>query len=202
MMAPMKNRLKGAAVKTSLGPKTLLYPTPVMVVGTYCEDGRPNIMTASWGGIVCSDPPCLAVSVREARQTHANIVRLRAFTVSLPSAGQAAEADYAGMVSGRDENKFEKLGLTAVLGDHVEAPYVGEFPMAIECRLLHTFELGTHTQFVGEIVEVKVDASALTESGDIDLSLLRPILYAPGVSTYYSIGEPLGRAYNLGKRKS
>lgn len=189
-------------MKTSLGPKTLLYPTPVMVVGSYCEQGRPNIMTASWGGICCSDPPCLAVSIREGRQTHANIVRLRAFTVSLPSASQAAEADYAGIVSGRDVNKFEKLGLTAVQGDHVEAPYVDEFPMVIECRLLHTFELGAHTQFVGQIVDVKVDAAVLAENGDIDLALLKPILYAPGVSTYYSFGEPLGRAFNLGKEKS
>ncbi|MDX9972480.1 MAG: flavin reductase family protein [FCB group bacterium] len=189
-------------MKISLGAKTLLYPTPVMVVGSYSAEGLPNVMTASWGGICCSDPPCLAVSIREARMTHGNIVRNRAFTVSLPSSSQAAEADYIGMVSGRDENKFEKLGLTAVLGDHVEAPYVGEFPMVIECRLLHTFELGAHTQFVGQIVDVKVDDSVLTEEREIDLARLRPILYAPGVSTYYEVGEALGRAYNLGKEKS
>jgi flavin reductase (DIM6/NTAB) family NADH-FMN oxidoreductase RutF len=189
-------------MKTSLGPKTLVYPTPVFVVGTYCEGGRPNIMTASWGGICCSDPPCIAVSIREGRLTYVNILRTRAFTISLPSAAQIAQADYAGTVSGREENKFEKMGLTPVRAEYVEAPYVGEFPMIIECRLAHNFDLGAHTQFVGEILDVKADASVLNENGDVDIEAMAPVAYAPGVSGYYRLGEFLGRAFSIGKRKS
>jgi len=99
-------------VKQSLGAKTLLYPTPVLVVGTYHADGRPNVMTAAWGGIACSKPPCVSVSLRAATATHGNIVARKAFTISLPSRKQAAAADCFGLASGRKLDKFAATGLT------------------------------------------------------------------------------------------
>jgi flavin reductase (DIM6/NTAB) family NADH-FMN oxidoreductase RutF len=88
-------------MKKSLGAKTLVYPTPVFVVGTYDAAGKPNVMTASWGGICCSAPPCVAVSLRKATHTYGNIVRNQAFTISIPSQTHLAPADYFGLVSGR-----------------------------------------------------------------------------------------------------
>lgn len=186
-------------MKKSLGAKTLVFPTPVWMVGTYDQGGRPNVMSAAWGGICCSSPPCLAVSLRKATYTYGNIVKRNAFTISVPSEAYAREADYIGMVSGRNTDKFGTTGLTPVGGSHVDAPYVGEFPLVIECRLLHTIEFGLHTQFVGEILDVKAEDSVCDENGYVDIEKVKPILFDPGINTYHGVGRLLGRAFSIGK---
>jgi flavin reductase (DIM6/NTAB) family NADH-FMN oxidoreductase RutF len=186
-------------MKKSLGAKTILYPTPVLVVGTYDEDGRPNVMTAAWGGVACSRPPCVSVSLRAATASHGNLMARRAFTISLPSEEDAARADYIGMVTGREHDKFEELGLSAVRSGLVDAPYVGEFLLVLECAVVGVHELGLHTQFIGEVLDVKVEESALGEDGRIDIELLRPILFAVDPGAYFGVGKPLGKAYSIGK---
>ncbi len=186
-------------MKKSLGVETLLYPTPVWVVGTYDLDGRPNAMTAAWGGICCSKPPCVAVSLRKARHTYAAIVERKAFTVSVPSEAHAKEADYFGIASGAKTDKFAATGLTAVRSEVVDAPYVGEFPVVVECKLLHTFELGVHTQFVGEILDVKAETAVLGEDGFPDMQKMKPICFAPGANTYYGVDQLVGKAFSIGK---
>jgi flavin reductase (DIM6/NTAB) family NADH-FMN oxidoreductase RutF len=188
-------------MKKSLGAKTVLYPTPVLVVGSYDAEGKANAMTAAWGGIACSKPPCVSVSLRAATASHGNMMARQAFTISLPGRANAAQADYFGIVSGRDHDKFAELGLTAVPSDLVNAPYVGEFPLVLECKVVAVHELGLHTQFIGEILDVKADESVLTPEGAIDLELLKPILYAMGMQSYYAIGELVGKAYTIGKRE-
>ena len=186
-------------MKTSLGPKLLLYPTPVLVVGTYDANGKPNVMTASWGGICCSQPPCVNISLRKATYSYQNIVERKAFTLSIPSEAYVQQADYFGLVSGRDTDKFAASGLTPVRSKLVDAPYVAEFPLVLECKLLHTAELGLHTQFIGEVVDVKVDTRALTPDGNADIRKVSPILFAPGAKEYYGVGAFLGQAFSVGK---
>lgn len=186
-------------MKISFGAKTLVFPTPVWIVGTYDDDGRPNVMAAAWGGICCSRPPCIAVSLRKATYSYGNIVARKAFTVSVPSEEHVREADYIGTVSGRDVDKFAATRLTPVRSSLVDAPYVGEFPMVLECRLFHAIELGLHTQFVGEIQDVKVDESARDGNGHADIEKVRPILFEPEVRTYHAVGRSLGKAYAIGK---
>jgi flavin reductase (DIM6/NTAB) family NADH-FMN oxidoreductase RutF len=187
-------------MKKSIGAKTIIYPTPVFIVGSYDKSGNPNAMTAAWGGICCSSPPCVAVSLRKATCTYANIMEQRGFTVSIPSVDFVEEVDYFGLVSGREVNKFAAVGLTPVKSDLVNAPYVKEFPFALECRLLHTFELGLHTQFVGEILDIKAEESMLAENGLLDIGKVKPIAYAPGDQAYFDIGRLLGKAFSIGKR--
>jgi flavin reductase (DIM6/NTAB) family NADH-FMN oxidoreductase RutF len=186
--------------RRSLGPRTLLYPTPVLLVGTYDAAGRPNIMTAAWGGICCSRPPCIYVSLRAATYTHGLIVTGGCYTVSIPSANLIREADYAGIVSGRDVNKFQVLGLTHLPGTHVHAPYVGECPVVIECRLVNTVELGSHTQFVGEVLDVHADEAVLAADGMPDIALVQPTLFDPAGRGYYGVGAALGEAFSVGRR--
>ena len=115
-------------MKKALGPVTLAYPMPAFLVAAYDEEGKANIMTAAWGGICCSNPPCIAVSVRPERWTHKAIVARKAFTVCVPSAAQAAMVDFAGMVSGAREDKFSATGLTAVRSKVVDNCEIdGEF---------------------------------------------------------------------------
>jgi flavin reductase (DIM6/NTAB) family NADH-FMN oxidoreductase RutF len=189
----------GGLMKRSIGAKTIAYPTPVYIVGTYDAAGRPNAMAAAWAGICCSRPPCLAVSLRAATYTHGNIVASQCFTVSIPSEDHVREADYLGIASGRNVNKFEVAGLTPVRAEHVDAPYVAEFPLAIECKLLHTVEIGLHTQFIGEILDIKADEQALDEAGHLNIERVRPFLFAPGDQAYYGIGQLLGKAFGIGR---
>lgn len=186
-------------MKKSLGAKTIVYPTPVFIVGTYDRDGKANVMTAAWGGICCSRPPCVAVSLRAATYTYGNVSEQKAFTISIPSASHVKEADYFGMVSGRDEDKFAATGLTPVKSDLVHAPYVKEFPLVLECRLLHTLELGLHIQFIAEILDVKADEAVLDKDGVPDVEKIRPISFAPEGRAYHAIGEFLGRAFSIGR---
>lgn len=188
-------------MKHSIGAKTLVFPTPAWLVGTYDAAGRPNVMTAAWAGICCSRPPCLAVSLRQATYTYGSLMERRAFTVSVPSEAQVREADFCGIsaFSGRNTDKFAVTGWTAVRSEIVDAPYVQECPMVVECRLVHTFELGLHTQFVGEIVDVKADAAVLDERGVPDIARVRPLIFAPEAQAYHAVGEYLGRAFSIGK---
>ena len=177
----------------------MLYPTPVLVVGTYDAEGKPNVAVAAWGGICCSRPPAIQVSFRKATYTHGNIVRGGAFTISVPSQSQVKLADYFGLVSGRDTDKFAATGLTPVRSDLVDAPYVAEFPLVLECKILHIFDLGLHTQFVGEVVDVKADEEVLDEAGMPDILKVLPIIFSPGSQVYYGVGASLGHAFAVGK---
>lgn len=186
-------------MKKSLGAKTILYPTPIMLVGTYDASGRPNIMTAAWGGICCSSPPCVNVSLRKATYTYENIVQQGVFTINIPSDQYAVQADYCGMVSGKKADKFAETGLTPVRSALVNAPYIEELPLVLECKLVHQIELGLHTLFVGEILDVKANEEVLDDKGVPDVEKLKPFFYAPEDNAYYGTGKRLGDAFSIGQ---
>jgi flavin reductase (DIM6/NTAB) family NADH-FMN oxidoreductase RutF len=186
-------------MKVSIGAKTLVYPTPVFVVGTYDKAGKPNVMTASWGGICCSQPPCVAVSLRKATYTHGNILERKAFTISIPSEKHVKAADYFGLVCGRDTDKFAATKLTPAKSDLVDAPYVKEFPLVVECKLAYVFELGLHTQFVGEVMDVKADESVMEAGGLLDILKVKPLTFTPDTQAYYAIGGLVGQAFSVGR---
>lgn len=187
-------------MKKSIGADTLAYPTPVWCVGSYDNEGRPNVMTIAWGGICCSKPPAVTVSLRKATYTYGCIMARKAYTISVPSTKYIAEADYFGMASGKNTNKFEDTGLTAVRSDRVDAPYVGEFPLILECNVIHTLEIGLHTQFVGQIVDIQAEEEILNEKGLPVMERGAPFVFASGIREYLSLGEAVGRAFDIGKK--
>jgi len=184
--------------KVSIGPKTMTLPTPAWLIGTYDADGKPNLMTAAWGGICCSTPPCVTVSLQKPRYSYAAIMARRAYTISVPTESQVAKVDSCGMTSGRNRDKFAACGFTAVRSELVDAPYVAECPLILECRVIHILEVGVHTMFVGEILDVKVDEEALRD-GNPDPTRIKPIIYAPEDRHYYGLGADLGLGFSLGK---
>jgi flavin reductase (DIM6/NTAB) family NADH-FMN oxidoreductase RutF len=185
-------------MKKSIGAQTLVYPAPVFVVGTYDLDGKPNVMTAAWGGICCSAPPCVAVSLREATYTYRNILERKAFTISIPSEKYVKEADYFGMVSGKNVDKFSATGLTPAKSEVVDAPYVSEFPFILECQLLRSVEIGGHTQFIGEIKDTKADEDMI-ENGDHLIQKITPLILALDSMSYYGVGKYVAKAFSVGK---
>lgn len=187
-------------MKLSLGANIIVCTTHVWVIGTYDKEGKPNMMTAAWGGVCCSQPPCVAVSLRKATYTYGNIEERRAFTVNVPSVDHLKQTDYVGICSGRSVDKLSAAKLTAVRSSLVDAPYLQEFHVVIECKLLHTIEIGLHTQFIGEIVDVKAEESFLGEDGFPDVGKVAPFFYSPETRTYYRVGEYLGKAHSIGRR--
>lgn len=188
------------AMKKSLGARTIIYPAPVLVIGTYNNQNKPNLMTAAWGGICCSEPPCVAVSIRRAKYTYNNILEKKAFTVNILSEDMVKNADYYGIVSGKNEDKFSKTNITPVKSKIVDAPYGKEFPLVLECRLIKSFELGIHTQFIGEIMDVKAEERILDSLGLPDLNKLKPFFYDPAAGYYFGTGKKLAKGFSIGKK--
>ncbi len=151
------------------------------------------------GGICCSIPPCVAISLQRSRYTYNNLIGRGEFTISIPSTGYVKEADYFGIASGRHIDKFEETGLTPERAGLVDAPYVSEFPVVLECRVLHRHELGTHVQFVGEIMDVRVDGEVFGKGGRPDIELIRPFIYDSATQEYRGIGPVVGHAFSAGK---
>lgn len=185
--------------KQSLGPKVLTLPTPVLMVGTYDQAGKPNIMTVAWGGICCGQPPCLNVSLRKATYSYNCLMERKAFTVGIVHKSQMRQADYFGMASGREVNKFAATGFTPVKSDLVDAPYAAEFPLVMECKLIQHTDLGLHTIFIGEIMDTKINPDCLDDSGKPDPLKIDPFWFAPEARQYYSTGESLGKAFSVGQ---
>ena len=184
---------------SSLGSLPFCLPAPVWLVGTYDAEGRPNVMTAVAGGLCSTQPPCLGVSLRRGGWTHASLPGRAAFTVAVPSRSLAARVDFAGLMSGRNADKFAAAGLTPVAGEHGDAPYVAECPVVLELALRHTLELGSHTLYVGEIMDVKVEESCLRPDGLPDPARIDALCFAPLTHEYYATGDFVARAYAVGK---
>jgi flavin reductase (DIM6/NTAB) family NADH-FMN oxidoreductase RutF len=187
-------------MKLFLPAQTILLPSPVLIIGTYGSDGRPNIMNAAWGGIASSKPPCISVSLREATLSFHNIKQAKAFTVNIPSEKYLKEADFVGLVSGRDYDKFKETHLTPEKSKLVNAPIVKEFPYVLECNLVKQVDLGLHTMFIGEIVGMVADSEVLNSTQLPDIEKVRPMLFGSlGSKAYYSVGDKLGDAFSIGK---
>ncbi|MDO4552439.1 MAG: flavin reductase family protein, partial [Bacillota bacterium] len=186
-------------MKRELKPEAILFPAPVLIIGTYDEKGEANAMNAAWGGVCSSTPPCVAVSIRESRKTYENICASCAFTVNFPGVQHLREADYFGIVSGKDEDKLEKTGLHTKRAEHVNAPYIEEFPLALECKVVKVVEIGSHKQVIGEITGILAEEEVLDEKGRPDVEKIKPLIFDTVASEYRCIGEPAGKAFHDGK---
>jgi flavin reductase (DIM6/NTAB) family NADH-FMN oxidoreductase RutF len=184
-------------MKKNLGPRLGLYPTPVVVVGTYDDSVKPNLVTLAWAGVCCSEPPSVQISIRKSRHSHAAIAARKVFSVNVPSAGHVRETDYAGIVSGRDHDKFEAANLTPVKGEVLDVPLVKEFPVSMECVLTHTLPLGSHDLFVGRIEACWIEESVLG-GRDVDAKKLDPLAFMLG-GEYYALGSFAAPAFSVGK---
>ena len=183
-------------MRKNLGAKAILYPMPVLIIGTYDEKGTPNAMNAAWGGI--SEETEISICVDDSHKTAENVVKSGAFTVSIADKNNALAADYVGIVSGnKQEDKITKCGWTAIKSDAVNAPLFQQLPLTLECKL-KSYDKET-CRLVGEIINISADDTILDEKGKISLDKFFPITYDPVGHTYRTIGEVVGRAFSDGK---
>jgi len=181
--------------KTILGPQTLLYPMPAVLVGSFV-DGKANFMTAAWCGIACMKPPALSVAINHTRLTLEGIRIEKAFSINVPSTELVKEVDFCGIYSGKNR---DKSGMFDVFyGDLQNAPLITECPINLECKMNHSLDLGSHSLVVGEIIQTHIDEECLTQ-GEPDPQKIDPLIFLPGVQRYGKLGELIAKAFQVGK---
>ncbi len=184
----------------SLGAGCFLPACSLAFVGSYDANDKANVMTAAWVGIINSDPPMMYTSVRKARHTFEAIKARKAFTLSLPDQDQAVELDFAGLAGGAKYDKFEKMAIEAKKGEFVDAPYIAQCPYVIELELHSVQDLGSHTAFIGEVIDVKVDATYYNEEGKIISSKIKPLVYDIFSREYKTLNDEVkGHSFAVGK---
>ena len=180
-------------------PSNMLYPLPAVMISCADEDGKANIMTAAWCGTVCSDPVMVSVSIRPERYSHDIIEKSGEFVINLTTEDLTRAADFAGVKSGRDIDKFEALGLTKLPSKFVKAPGIAESPVCIECRVSQVLRLGSHDMYVAQVLGTDIDDRYLDRNGKFDLSKAGLTAYSHG--EYFALGKKLGK-FGYSVRKS
>lgn len=184
--------------KTSLGPMTLLYPYPALLIGANV-DGKPNFMTAAWSGIADSTPPMLTVAIQTKQYTAIGIRQNFSLSVNIPSTSQVKETDFCGMVKGSEVDKVEACGFNLFYGKLGTAPMIDQCPVNLECYVVNILELGSHFLFVARIEETYVSEECLTD-GRPDVDKIKPFIYVGSPARQYrAFGEVVGKAYSAGK---
>lgn len=180
-------------MRKNFGAKPLLYPQPVMIIGTYDENGKANAMNAAWGGIVGMNEIVVDLG---SHKTTDNILKTKAFTVSVADTEHMVACDYVGVVSGNNEpDKMKKAGFTTSKSEFVNAPMINELPLVLECQLKQVID---GSKFIGEIKNVSADESILGEDGEVDLDKFHPITYDTVHYGYYELGKRVGNAFKDG----
>lgn len=186
--------------KKDLKLHSVVAPTPTIVAAAYDENGRPDVCTLAFFAICSHVPPCVMIAINATlkRKTLQSILKSGAFTVGYPSADQVREADYFGVESGYNADKLKNAGFTAAEGRAVHAPVINEIPLSLECKVVHTVTVGSHTQIIGEIKNIQAEESILNENGKILLDKLKPIIYDEEEFVYYGLGERVAYAFKTG----
>ena len=188
--------------KQSWKPGTLIYPLPAVLVSCGEKPEEYNLLTIAWTGTVCTNPPMCYISVRKERHSYDIIRRTGEFVINITTEELAKATDWCGVRSGRDENKWEAMGLTPIRTEHVKAPIVAESPLSICCRVRQVVELGSHDMFIADVVGVEADERFLDpETGKFSLYKAKPIVYSHG--EYFSLGKLLGHfGWSVRKKKT
>ena len=182
-------------MKKNLGAAPMMFPQPVLIIGTYDEEGKANAMNAAWGGIVGRDKIIIDLA---SHKTTDSIMKRGAFTVSMGDKDHVIACDYVGLVSANDEpDKMEKAGFTTTKSEFVDAPVINELPVALECKLIKVLE---DSMYLAQIMNVVADESVLSEEGKITLSKFFPITYDTSEFGYYALGERVGTAFQDGAK--
>lgn len=180
-------------------PGNMLYPIPAVMVSCGRNGEKPNIITVAWAGNICSSPAMLSISVRKERYSYDIIRETGEFVVNLTTKKLTRAADWCGVRSGRDYDKFKEMKLTPQPSNKISAPGIAQSPVNIECKVKQVVELGTHDLFIAEVMCVDVDDSLLDEKNRLDLGKAQLVAYSHG--EYFMLGDKLGKfGYSVAKK--
>jgi len=179
-------------MKQNWRPGTLIYPVPAVMVTVGKDESEYNVLTIAWTGTICSDPAMCYISVRPERHSYPILKRNMEFVINLTTEKLARATDWCGVRSGKDYDKFKEMNLTPVKASIVNAPYIEESPLCIECRVKEILSLGTHDMFIAEVVNILADEAYIDpRTGAFDMEKAGLLVYAHG--KYYELGEMIGK---------
>jgi flavin reductase (DIM6/NTAB) family NADH-FMN oxidoreductase RutF len=181
--------------KIDLGAGVASYPMPVVLVGAIVR-GKPNFLAIGWFVNAGYRPPKVAVVLNKAHYTNQGIKENKTFSVCIPSESMLEATDYCGLFSGSSVDKSRVFDV--FYGKLKTAPMIAECPVNLECKLDRVVDTGQHEMFIGEVVSTYAEEDYLTE-GAVDLHKTKPFILLHKENTYYALGEPLGKAYSVGK---
>ena len=180
-------------------PGNMLYPLPVVMVSVRDRDGQDNIITVAWAGTVCTNPPMVSISVRPERHSYRMIKESGEFVINLVTEQLVKAADYCGVRSGRDVDKFKEMRLEKAEAEKIHAPMILNSPVNIECKVKEVIPLGSHHMFLAEVTGVQVDEAYMNENGKFELNQLGLVAYSHG--EYFKLGKKLGKfGYSVRKK--
>ena len=187
-------------MKKSLKLRAVVSPTPAIIAAAYDENGKADACTLAFYTPTSHKPPCLTIAINATakRKTLKSILHSGAFTVGYPSIEQVAEADWIGMASGYERNKIAEVGWTTAKAEKVNAPVINELKLTIECKVVNTITIGSHTQITGEVVNIQAHESIIDERGKYDLAKLTPIIYDEEQFAYRTVGAKAADAFKAG----
>lgn len=182
-------------------PGTLIYPLPAVLISCGSTPEEYNILTISWVGTICTNPPMCYISVRPERHSYEIIKKNKEFVINLTNEDMAFATDWCGVRSGKDYNKFEEMKLTPAKSDNIQAPIIKESPLCIECRVKEIIPLGSHDMFIAEVLNVQADSNYIDPKTDtFDLGAAKLIAYSHG--HYYKLGKEIGKfGWTVKKKK-
>lgn len=182
-------------------PGTLIYPLPAVLISCGSNEEEYNLLTISWVGTICTNPPMCYISVRPERHSYDIIKKNKEFVINLTNEKMAYATDWCGVRSGKDFNKFKEMNLTPAKSEFINAPIVKESPISIECRVKEIVKLGSHDMFIADVVNVQADSRYINPvTGEFKLSEAKLIAYSHG--HYYKLGEELGKfGWSVKKKK-
>ena len=182
-------------------PGTMIYPLPAALISCGSTPDDYNMLTLSWMGTICSNPPMCYISVRPERHSYNIIKKNMEFVINLTNEDMAFATDWCGVKSGKDFNKFQEMKLTPVRGEKVQAPVIAEAPLCIECKVREIISLGSHDMFIADVVNVQADSRFIDpETDKFDLGKAGLIAYSHG--HYYKLGEEIGKfGWTVEKKK-
>lgn len=185
--------------KQNWKPGNMLYPVPAVMVSVQRPGEKPNIITIAWTGTICSSPAMLSISVRKERYSYDILKETGEFVVNLVTKDITYAADYCGVKSGRDIDKFQEMKLTPLDSKYISAPGIKESPLNLECKVTEVIPLGTHDLFLAEILGVTIDDNYMDETGKFNLNSTGLVTYSHG--EYYTLGDKIGKfGYSVQKK--
>lgn len=184
--------------KVKLGPRKLMVPRPVMLVGADVY-GKPNFITIGGGGLADGEPPMISLPIRHHQYTLQGIMENRAFSINYPSLEQVQETDFCGMVSGREADKVASCGFKIFYGKLAEAPLIEQCPVNMECKLMGMLNLGSHMMVIGEVTECHVNQDCMVD-GKPDAKKINAMVFDAEQGLYLAFGDVVAKARSAGKQ--
>lgn len=194
-------KIKKRNTHISWKPGTLIYPLPAVLISCGSSPEEYNLMTVSWVGTICTNPPMCYISIRPERHSYDIIKKNREFVINLTNENMAKATDWCGVRSGKDYNKFSEMNLTPILSEKISTPYIGESPLSIECKVKEILQLGSHDMFIADVVNVFAESKYIDpETGEFNMAKANLIAYSHG--HYYKLGKEIGKfGWSVQKKK-